>query len=54
MKVLKLDHLNKVNYGSRTRSIRYCFFEVEWLHELLMDLPVVEKTTPTIFMNYDN
>ena len=26
----------------------------EWLRELLMDLPVVEKPIPTIFMNGDN
>jgi hypothetical protein len=28
--------------------------EAEWLCELLMDLPVVEKPVPTIFMNCDN
>ena len=28
--------------------------ETEWLHELLMDLLVVEKPIPAIFMNYDN
>ena len=28
--------------------------EVEWLHDLLMDLPVVEKPIPAISMNYDN
>jgi hypothetical protein len=28
--------------------------EAEWLHELLMDLPVVEKPMPTISMNRDN
>jgi hypothetical protein len=28
--------------------------EVEWLRELLMDLPVVEKPIPTISMNCDN
>jgi hypothetical protein len=28
--------------------------EAEWLHELLMDLPVVEKPVPTISMNCDN
>jgi hypothetical protein len=28
--------------------------ETEWLRELLMDLPVVEKLIPTIFMNSDN
>jgi hypothetical protein len=28
--------------------------EAEWLRELLMDLSVVEKPVPAIFMNYDN
>jgi hypothetical protein len=28
--------------------------EVEWLRELLMDLPVVEKHIPAISMNCDN
>jgi hypothetical protein len=28
--------------------------EVEWLRELLMDLPVVEKSIPAISMNCDN
>ena len=28
--------------------------EAEWLRDLLMDLPVVEKSMPTISMNCDN
>ena len=28
--------------------------EAEWLRELLMDLPVVEKPIPVISMNCDN
>ena len=28
--------------------------EVEWLHELLMELLVVEKLVPAILINYDN
>ena len=28
--------------------------EAEWLRELLMDLPMVEKPVPAIFMNCDN
>jgi hypothetical protein len=28
--------------------------EAEWLRELLMDLPVVEKPIPAIYMNCDN
>jgi hypothetical protein len=29
-------------------------FEVEWLRDLLMDLPIVEKPIPAISMNCDN
>ena len=28
--------------------------EAEWLHDLLMDLPIVEKPKPAISMNCDN
>jgi hypothetical protein len=28
--------------------------EVKWLRELLMDLPIVEKSIPAILMNCDN
>ena len=28
--------------------------EAEWLRELLMDLPMVEKPVPAILMNCDN
>ena len=28
--------------------------EAEWLRELLMDLPIVEKPIPANLMNYDN
>ena len=28
--------------------------EVDWLRELLMDLPIVEKPLPSILMNCDN
>jgi hypothetical protein len=30
------------------------FAEAEWLRELLLDLPVVEKLVPTILLNYHN
>jgi hypothetical protein len=50
MEVLQADHLNEVDYGSRTHSIRHCFR----LRELLMDLSVVEKFVSAIFMNCDN
>jgi fructose-1,6-bisphosphatase/inositol monophosphatase family enzyme len=28
--------------------------EADWLHELLMDLPIIEKPLPTIHINCDN
>jgi hypothetical protein len=28
--------------------------EADWHHELLMDLPIVEKPLPTVLMNCDN
>jgi ABC-type transport system involved in cytochrome c biogenesis permease component len=28
--------------------------EADWLCELLMDLPIIEKPLPAILMNYDN
>jgi hypothetical protein len=28
--------------------------ETDWLHELLMDLPIVKKPLPIILINYDN
>jgi hypothetical protein len=28
--------------------------EANWIHELLMDLPIVKKPLLTIVMNYDN
>jgi hypothetical protein len=31
-----------------------CIIESEWLRELLMDLPVVEKPVPAILLHCDN
>ena len=52
--VLQADYHNEVYNGSRTCRIRHCWAKAKWLHELLMDLPVVEKPIPAISMNYDN
>jgi hypothetical protein len=54
MEVLQADYHNEVDYGSRTHIIRYRSVEAEWLRELLMDLPVVEKPVAAISMNCDN
>jgi hypothetical protein len=43
MKVLQVDHLNNINYRSKTHNIRYASVVVEWLWELLMDLTLVEN-----------
>ncbi|KAK1632416.1 hypothetical protein QYE76_006731 [Lolium multiflorum] len=47
-------HHYEVNYGSRTYRLDTATVEAEWLRELLMDLPVVEKPIPAIPMNCDN
>jgi hypothetical protein len=36
------------------RSTYTTTMEADWLRELLMDLPIVEKPLPTILMNCDN
>jgi len=55
MEVLQTDHLDEVNHGSRElTALDTTTFEAEWLRELLMDLPVVEKPVLTILMNCDN
>ena len=51
---MQADYHNEVYNGSRTRSIRHCWVEAEWLCDLLMDLPIVKKLIPTISMNCDN
>jgi hypothetical protein len=35
-------------------SLDTAIVEAEWLHELLMDLPMVEILISAILMNYDN
>ena len=51
---MQADYLNKVYNKNRTHSIRHPGSEAEWLRDLLMDLPVVEKPIPAISMNCDN
>ena len=61
MEVLLTDHFDAVK-TILTRSIMEAELtaldtatvEAEWLRELLMDLPVVEKPVPAILMNCDN
>ena len=54
MEILQTDHFDAVNHGSRTTTLDTATVEAEWLRELLMDLPVVEKPVPAILMNCDN
>ena len=50
----QIDYFDEVNHESRTYSLDTTTVEAEWLRELLMDLPVVEKPVPAILMNCDN
>jgi hypothetical protein len=55
MEVMETYYLNEIYYGSRTLStLDTTTVEADWLHEFLMDLPIVKKPLPTILMNYDN
>jgi hypothetical protein len=54
MEVMQTNYLNEVYYESRTHNIDTTIVEVDWLCELLIDLPIIEKPLPTILMNYDN
>jgi hypothetical protein len=46
--------LTKSTMEAELASLDTAIVEVEWLRELLMDLPIVEKPIPTILMNCDN
>jgi hypothetical protein len=39
---------------AKLTSLDTATVEADWLHELLMDLPIIEKPLPAIMMNYDN
>jgi hypothetical protein len=54
MEIMQTDNLDEVYYGDRTHSTRYSYSGADWLRELLMDLPIVEKPLPVIMMNCDN
>ena len=54
MKVLQADRLNESTMEAELTTLDTTGAEAEWLHELLMDLPVVEKPIPAISINYDN
>src|SRR3954466_14694504 len=54
MEVLQADYLNEVHNGRELTTLDKSCTEAEWLRELWMDLPVVEKPIPAILMNCDN
>jgi hypothetical protein len=54
MEVMQIENLNEVYHGGRTRSTYTDSVKADWLCELLMDLPIVEKPLPAMLMNCDN
>jgi hypothetical protein len=46
--------LTRSNMEAELTTLDIALVEAEWLRELLMDLPVVEKPMPTISMNCDS
>src|SRR4051812_5132182 len=46
--------LTRSTMEAELTSLDTASVEAEWLHELLTDLPMVEKPIPAILMNYDN
>jgi hypothetical protein len=53
-KSCKQTILTKSTMEAKLTTLDTALVEAEWLRELLMDLPVVEKSVPAISMNYDN
>jgi len=52
MEVMQIVHFDELNYGRRTYiALDSAIAEIEWLHELLKDLHVVEKLIPTMLIN---
>ena len=50
----KLNILTRSTIEAKLTALDIATVEVEWLRELLMDLPVVEKLVPAILMNCEN
>jgi hypothetical protein len=53
-KSCKQTILTSSTMKAELKALDTALVEAEWLHELLMDLPVVEKPVPTISINCDN
>jgi hypothetical protein len=54
MDVMQTNYLYEVYHGGRTHNTYTTTVEADWLHELLMELPIVVKPLLTIFINCDN
>jgi hypothetical protein len=54
MEIMQTDDPDKIYYGSELTAPDTATVEADWLRELLMDLPIVEKPLPAIMMNCDN
>ena len=53
-KSCKQTILTRSTMEAKLTALDTATVETEWLRELLMDLPVVEKPIPAILMNCDN
>ena len=53
-KCCKQSILTRSTMEAKLTTLDTASVEAEWLRELLMDLPVVEKLVPAISMNCDN
>jgi hypothetical protein len=54
MEFMQTDNFNESNMEAELTALDTSTMEADWLHELLMDLPIVKKPLPTILMNCDN
>jgi hypothetical protein len=54
MEFMQTDNFNESNMEAELTALDTSTVEADWLHELLMELPIVKKPLPTILMNCDN
>jgi hypothetical protein len=54
MEIMKKTILTRSTMQAELTALDTGTVEVNWLRELLMDLPIVEKPLPAIMMNCDN
>jgi hypothetical protein len=51
---MQTDNLNKVYHRAELTTLDTATVEADWLRELLMNLPIVEKPLSAILMNCDH